>query len=143
LSSTARPFGVKALTLLQVLLGILTLLGGVVLLSVGLVLPEMFPHVRFFGRSLALGFALLVLALIDFILAYGLWKGKRWAWVATLVFGVLGIVLAVLSLSTGPRVGEFVSLILNLLILYYLIQPRVQAYFGRGPSAANRPKASN
>ena len=112
------------------------------LLSVGLVLPAMFPHVRFFGRSLVFGLALVLLALIDFVLAYGLWKGKRWAWIAALGFAIIGIVLAVLSLSTAPRIGEFVSLVLNLLILYFLIQPRVQAYFGRGPSAVDRPKTS-
>jgi len=111
-------------------------------LSVRFVLPAMFPHVRFFGRSLVFGLALLLLALIDFILAYGLWKGKSWAWITALAFAVLGIVLAILSLSTAPRIGEFVSLILNLLILYFLIQPRVQTYFGRGPSAGNRPKTS-
>ena len=111
-------------------------------MSVRFVLPAMFPHVRFFGRSLVFGLALLLLALIDFILAYGLWKGKSWAWITALAFAVLGIVLAILSLSTAPRIGEFVSLILNLLILYFLIQPRVQTYFGRGPSAGNRPKTS-
>jgi hypothetical protein len=86
LSSSTRPSGVKILATLQILLGVLIVLGGILLLSVGLMLPEAFPHVRFFfGRSAYLGFILIFLALIDFILAYGLWVGKRWAWTGTLV----------------------------------------------------------
>jgi hypothetical protein len=128
-----RPFGVTLLTALQILLGILVLLGGVAQLFVGFVLPEMFPHVRFFApRSILSGLGLIALALIDFILAFGLWHGKKWAWVASLIFAVIGIGFSVFSLFIRPRVGEFVSLILDLVILYYLMQPRVQSFFGRG-----------
>ncbi len=134
-SSSPRPLAITAIVLLQVLLGVLVFLGGMVLLSVGMFLPDTFLHVRFFGRGVAFGLALLVLSMIDFILAYGLWSGRHWAWIGTLGFSILGIVLAILSLSTGPRVAEFVSLVLNLVILYYLIQPRIHRYFGRGASS--------
>lgn len=135
-----RPFGVKLPAGLEIILGSLVFLGGIVQLFVGFVLPEMFPHVRFFmPRSTISGLALIGLALVDFVLAFGLWKGKGWAWVASLLFAVLGIGFSVFSLFLRPRVGEFVSLILNLVILYYLMQPRVQSYFGRGTIPASKP----
>jgi uncharacterized membrane protein (DUF2068 family) len=118
---------------LQILLGILELLGGVALAVATFVLPEIFPHVRFFAsRSIFSGLGLVTFALVDFILAYGLWKGKGWAWVGSLIFAVIGLVFSALSLFMRARVGEGVSLILDLIILYYLMQPRVQSYFGKG-----------
>ncbi len=118
---------------LHILLGILLLLGGFALTVIGFGLPEMFPHVRWFAvRSVVVGIALVVFALIDFVLAYGLWNGKGWAWFAALVFALLGIVFSVFSLFLRPGMGELIWLIIDLLIVYYLMQPRVQAYFGRG-----------
>lgn len=136
MSPTARPFGVTLLAALQILLGILELLGGAALAVVTFVLPEMFPHVRFFAsRSMFSGLGLVAFALVDFILAYGLWKGKGWAWVGSLIFAVIGLVFSALSLFMRPRLGEGVSLILDLVILYYLMQPRVQSYFGKGKAS--------
>jgi hypothetical protein len=129
------------LAVLHVILGILPLLGGFVLMVVGFVLPEMFPYVRFAIRSATLGVGLVAFALMDFLLAYGLWRGKGWAWSVSLVFAVLGIILSVFALFVRPEVGELLSLIIDLVIVYYLIQPRVQAFFGRGtvPSPVQPP----
>lgn len=132
MSNLGRPIGVTILAILQTLLGILTLLGGIAIASVGFVLPEIIPHVRWFAfRSLIFGLGLLVFALVDFILAYGLWEGKGWAWVGSLLFVLIGIVLSVFSLFVNPRIGELVSLIIDLVIVYYLMQPRVHTYFRR------------
>jgi hypothetical protein len=132
-----RLVGVTILAILQTLLGILTLLGGIAMASVGFVLPEIIPHVRWFAfRSLIFGLGLVVFAFIDFILAYGLWNGKGWAWNGSLVFALIGIVFSVFSLFVNPRIGELVSLIIDLVIVYYLMQPRVHAYFGRGRISA-------
>ena len=118
------------LTSLQVLLGVLFLLGVFSLTVIRLSLPEVVPHVRLFPvRLFVVVAALLVLAAIEFVLAFGLWSGMSWAWWGSLAFAVLGIVFYVLSLFLRPSVGEIASLILDLLVLYYLMQPRVQAYF--------------
>jgi len=98
------------------------------MLAVSFVIPEMFPHIRFAVRSATLGIALVILAVIDFILAYGLWTGRRWAWIASLAFAVLGIVITVLSLFGRPGLGAIFALILYLLVIYYLMQPRVHAF---------------
>ena len=135
MTTSERPYGVTLLSALHILLGVLLLLGGLALLTVEFVLPEMFPHFRWFAmRSTTIGIGLLVFALIDFVLAYGLWSGRGWAWTVSLIFAVIGIVISVLSLFVRPGFGELLSLILYLVIIYYLMQPRVQAVFGRGPS---------
>lgn len=137
---TTRPFGITLLVLLQILLGILELLGAFVVAFVSFVVPEMFPHVRFFAPFSGLG--LVVFAFVEFLLAYGLWTGKGWAWIGSLIFAVIGLVFSTLTLFMRARVGEAIALVLNLVIIYYLMQPRVQSYFGKEklPVAASTTK---
>lgn len=132
-----RPAGVTLLAVLEGFLGILLFLGFIALTVVSFGLPELFPHMRLIipVRLFVVAIILLVLALVEFLLAYGLWSGMRWAWVASLVFALLGIVFAIFSLFLRPGIGEITSLIVNLLIVYYLMQPRIQSYFGKGSPA--------
>jgi uncharacterized membrane protein (DUF2068 family) len=112
------------------------LLGVFALTVVGLSLQEVVPHIRLFPvRLIAVVIVLFIFAAIEFVLAFGVWNGMGWAWWASLVFAVLGIVFFVLSIFLRPGFGEIVSLIIDLLALYCLMQPRVQAYFGKGPAA--------
>lgn len=133
MSHTTRPFGITLLAVLQIILGILELLGAFVVAFVSFVLPEVFPHVRFFApRSPFSGLGLVVFAFVEFILAYGLWEGKGWAWIGSLILAVISLVFSAFTLFMRPRVGEVIALVLNLVIMYYLMQPRVQSYFGKG-----------
>lgn len=136
MATAERPVGVAVLSVLHVLLGILLLLGGFALMIVGFVVPEVLPHFRFPIRMTVIAVALLAFALIDFVLAYALWIGRRWAWVVSLIFAVVGIIFSVFSLFLRPGIGETVSLVTDLVIVYYLMQPRVGAYFGRGRALA-------
>ena len=130
---TTRPFGVTLLAVLQIILGILELLGALAVAFVSIVLPEMFPRMRLFApRSTGSGLVLVVFAFVEFILAYGLWKGKGWAWIGSLIFAVIVLVFSALTLFMRPRVGGVIAVVLNLVIMYYLMQPRVQSYFGKG-----------
>lgn len=132
-----RPFGVTLLATLEVILGVLVLLGGLTIVIEGFILSDMLPHVRWFPtRITGVGVALLVFAMIDFALAVGLWVGKRWAWIAGLVCAALGIILGILSLFLRPGVGELIALVLDLVIIYYLMQPNVQAYYPKGLKVA-------
>jgi hypothetical protein len=136
LSVRQRPGGVSVLAILQVLLGILFFLGALALTVVGFGLPEVFPHVRFFPvRLFVVAIVLFGLGAIEVVLAVGVWRGIGWAWGISLAFAVLGVVFFVFSLFLRPGLGEIVALIIDLLVLYYLMQPRVQAYFGKGAAA--------
>ena len=138
MSTRERPTGVTLLGVLQGFLGILLLLGFIALTIVSFGLPELFPHMRllFPVRLFVVAVILLVLALVEFMLAYGLWSGMSWTWVASLAFALLGIVFAIFSLFLRPGIGEIISLLVNLLIVYYLMQPRIHSYFGKGSSGS-------
>ena len=130
---TTHPFSIKLLTVLEIILGILELLGALAVAVASFALPEMFPRVRLLApRSMFSGLVLFVFAFVEFILAYGVWKGKGWAWIGSLIFAVIGVVFSAFTLFMRPRLGEVIALVLNLVIMYYLMQPGVQGYFGKG-----------
>ena len=120
--------------MLHILLGVLLGFGGLTLPAVRFFLSETFPHARWFTSSvpLAIGITLVAFALIDFTLAYGLWVGRRWAWIVALTFAVLGIIITVPSFFVRPGFGGIIALITYLLVIYQLMQPRVQIFFGSG-----------
>jgi uncharacterized membrane protein (DUF2068 family) len=64
------------------------------------------------------------------ILAFGLLKGKTWAWGITIALMFIGIPLGVMSIISENMQG-IISLIINPVVLYYLFKPQVKTYFGR------------
>jgi hypothetical protein len=73
----------------------------------------------------------IALGIFSFIVAYGLWKGKGWAWTLTVVLAIISIALNAVSIATGNP-GGIVSIIISGVILYYVYRPHVKAYFGKG-----------
>jgi hypothetical protein len=70
-------------------------------------------------------------------MSYGLLKGKPWAWNTTITLSVIGIALGTSSIITG-NVGAILSIIINVIVLYYLYRPYVKVYFGKvAPSSAS------
>ena len=131
-----RPFGVTILAALETLLGILFLLGVLALVVARFRLSDVIPQVRLFPVRFSVVMILLfMLGAIDFVLAYGLWNGSSWAWKISLIFAVVGIALFIFSIFLRPGIGEITSLIINVLALYYLMHPRVQAYYRKDSAA--------
>ena len=136
MSARQRPNDVVLLVLLEILLGILFVFGVFALTALGFSLPTVVPHVRIFPlRLFTVTIILLLFAGVEFVLAYGVWSGKGWAWTGSLAWTVLGIVFFIFSLFLRPSFGEIAALIIDLLLLYYLMQPRVQSYFGKAAAA--------
>jgi lysylphosphatidylglycerol synthetase-like protein (DUF2156 family) len=142
LHATTRPLGVTLLAILKTLLGILELLGAATVAFANFVLPDISPRLRFLSpRSAFSGLGLVVLALAEFILAYGLWRGMGWAWVGSLILAVIGLVFSAFTLFMRPRVGEIIALLLNAVVTYYLITASVQSFFGKGKHAIVAPSS--
>jgi hypothetical protein len=95
------------------------------------------------GGILAVGGILIAIGIISFVVAYGLLKGRPWAWTLTVILSIISIVLNAISIATG-NIASIVSLIISGIILYYLYRPHVKAYFGKvaspsGSSSAAQP----
>ncbi|MCJ7634480.1 DUF2127 domain-containing protein [Candidatus Bathyarchaeota archaeon] len=146
----ARPLGVTILVILETLVSLFTLVGGAALMAVAAILaaggpgviPEQdlqrtlrdipwasgFTGVRLVALTTtflaALGAIILVLAILGFVMAWGLWTGKRWARIITMVLSTLSIVTGLFSLP-----GNIVSILINATLIYYLTRPVVIDYY--------------
>jgi lysylphosphatidylglycerol synthetase-like protein (DUF2156 family) len=94
------------------------------------------------GGILAIGGILIATGILSFVVAYGLLKGRRWAWTLTVILSIISIVLAAISIAAGS-IPSIISIIISGIILYYLYRPHVKAYFGKtvsasGPSSAGQ-----
>jgi len=139
-----RPLGVTILAILEAIEGVIYLAGilliGIFFEMITTFMPETMPRMIGFFKGflgmivLVIAIILLILGLISFLLAYGLWTGKGWAWTLTFIFSIIGILLGLVSLPSG-----IISILINVLILYYLTRPHVKAFFGKAPPPVPPP----
>ncbi len=117
-----RPTGITILAILEVLGGLALLLGGAGLAFLG----------TFVGSGLAagLGGVLFILGVLSFVVAYGLWNGRPWAWTVALALSVINIITSGVSIASGIT-SSIVGLVISLIIIYYLTRPHVRVYFGK------------
>jgi hypothetical protein len=84
------------------------------------------------GFGIALGAAFVPLAIVSFIVASGLLKGRRWAWTAALVLSIISIVWYAFTVVIIPsNGGRTLGVIIGALTIYCLYRPHVKAYFGK------------
>lgn len=125
-----RPTGVAILAILHMIGGVLVFLLGILIIFVFGVAALTFGAGNYGGLvgviGGAVGGVLLIIGMIGLGLGYGLWKGKSWAWTATLIFSILGMLGGLLVLPYGV-----VGLLIEVAILYYLTRPHVRQYFGK------------
>lgn len=112
-----RPFGVTIIAVLAVLGGI----GSILLVFIVLIIPIL---------GIILGGIFVIIGLSYFVVAYGLWDGRSWAWILTVLISALGIVVGLVSIIIGTG-GSILYIIVNAIIIYYLFKPDVKAYFGK------------
>ncbi|MEW5840185.1 hypothetical protein [Nitrososphaera sp.] len=151
-SSQSRPTGVTIIAILNIIGGIIMLVGGISALTAGAVLPMMggtlgqtgvpgtgTPELSNISTSLLGGGAIVVgavmigLAIFSFVVAWGLLKGRGWAWTATVVLAVISIVMNAISLVAGNW-AAIISIIISGVIIYYMYRPHVKAFFGKSLS---------
>jgi hypothetical protein len=93
------------------------------------------------GLGIAFGAVLVAIAIVSFVVAYGLLKGKRWAWTVAIILSIISIVWNAITLVTAANYGGIISIIISGIILYYLYRPHVKAYFGKAARTDASPAA--
>jgi hypothetical protein len=111
-TSKHRPLGVTIIAILNLIVGIIGIAVGIPLLIVGV------------------GIVLIVIGIASIVMAYGLWKGKGWAWIITLILSGIGIISGIVSIARG-QYGAVAEIIIYAVIIYYLYRPNVKAFFGK------------
>lgn len=113
-----RPMGVTIIALLAILGGIAFLVSG---LGTLILIPLM---------GIFIGSGLFILGLAYFLMAYGLWNAKNWAWTLTLILSGIGIIVGIGSIIVG-NLGSIFHIIINAIVIYYLYRPNVKAFFNK------------
>jgi len=129
-----RPIGITILVILQIVAGIFDFLIAALLVIVYAL------AFSFFGMTVsALGIfviplvvVFLILGIFSFILAFGLWTGKHWAWVSTVVLSIIGLALGIIGTIFGNYLG-IVLIVLYVVMLGYLSTSGVRTFFGQVP----------
>jgi hypothetical protein len=106
-------------------IAILTVIGGLGFLGSGALIFALIPLL-----GIIIGGVLVMIGIAYFVMAYGLWNGRRWAWKLTLILSGIGIIVGIGSIVVG-NVGSLFHTIINAVVIYYLYRPNVKDYFGR------------
>jgi lysylphosphatidylglycerol synthetase-like protein (DUF2156 family) len=78
----------------------------------------------------------IITGLVNVVVGYGLWKGKKWAWWIALIFGVIGLIYVLYSLLLQLSATELISFIIDLIIIYALLRKDSKAFFAPATAAA-------
>jgi hypothetical protein len=118
----SHPAGVTIIVILNIIMGILMLLGGIAFVAAGIILSSLpssaledeslaadysviddlseIPPPLIVGGPIAIGSVMIAIGIVSFIVAYGLLKGMGWAWTVTVVLSIISIVLSVIAIAT-------------------------------------------
>jgi uncharacterized membrane protein (DUF2068 family) len=150
MNQKSRPSGISVISVLEGVVSFFLLFGGFAFLAVSSFLTaggwtqipeedllsalEQMPWAASFiglpvfaitsALLLVIGITFIVLAGLGFIMTWGLWNGKNWARVITIILSGISVVFSLFSLP-----GSLLSIIINLTILYYLMQPYIKEYY--------------
>ena len=129
MSNGSRPLGVTIIGALYLLVGILTLLGGIGLFGVSTLAGVA-------GMGAIAGVPLFIVGVIDILIGWGCFKGWDWVWTVAVIFVFINILLAIYNWwvaghTMGGLFGTFLGLLIPLFILWYLYRENVKQWFGK------------
>ncbi len=145
----ARPIGITVLSILAGILGVIMVMGGVLVAALANVITEFIEANAstlglasmgidlgaFFSAALmAVAAIALIFGALHLVVAYGFWTGAGWSRWLAIVLSILGILGGIIALP-----GGIVSIVIYGVIIWYLMQPYVKAFFGQGPVSAPPP----
>lgn len=134
-----RPVGITIIVILYLILGTLSLLWSGLVFGVG-GMTSMFGSlfgaeaISSFGSSnVWSGTFGIITAVIQIVVAIGLFTLKRWAWYLALIALALTVIQGIIGLFGGgffAFVCGGIGLIIPVIILIYLLRPHIREIFG-------------
>jgi lysylphosphatidylglycerol synthetase-like protein (DUF2156 family) len=130
---TSRPLGVTIISILMIISGIVSIVSGLIGVVGALSLSTISPQSDVATLSIGLmgvSIFIIILGVATLAIAWGLLKGKRWAWIITVIISIISILLSIIGIAMGGYY-QVITLILYGVILYYLYKTDVKTYFGK------------
>ena len=129
----SRPVGITILAVLEILIGIVGLLGSLVIIGFSALFSTLPTVGSLIGAvGLIIGGVVLFFSLIWLATGVGFLHGRGWSWTLGMIFSILSLLGAIGALTIGLITGGVGGLIFWGLILYYLTRTHVKAFFGKG-----------
>lgn len=133
-AGVARPTGIAILAILEVVGGVLGLVAAKALFDYA-DLRNYWYGAGSGGAAQFIGLCSAAGAVAAFVLAWGLWSIRPWAWLLGCILSAVSAGFALLSLTGG---GDVASAAINIgvdaAVLYYLNTNQIRAIFGHPPS---------
>ena len=123
----SRPILISLIAILYFLSGLLLLAAGV-MLAIGAAVIDL-SDLDLGLTGMVGGAVFAVIGIIALIIAGGLWNGWRIMWYLGMIFSVVAILASIIALLTtgGFSIG---TLVINLIIVFYLTRDGVKEFFG-------------
>ena len=119
-----RPLLISIIAILYFISGILCLLSGI-LLALGMTSVSG----DFTVSATVLGAGGVIIGIIMLVIAGGFWNGWRIMWYLGVIFTGIGIIAGIMAIL-AMQISAVISLVIYILILYYLFRPKVKEFFG-------------
>lgn len=120
-----RPTGVTILSVLAFIVGIFGALGGLLVVAAGTAAAAYGFGIEG-GLAVVIGALVLIVGLLWLAVGWGLWNINKWGYQLAMILAIIGIILAL----PGIAGAGIVTIIINGIIIYYLIQPEIKDVFG-------------
>jgi hypothetical protein len=131
-ANRVRPTGVTILAVLAAIGGVLGLLGGLLALGLTGAVAAGTGNGGLAGLVGIVGILALLQGVLALAFAYGAWTLKPWAWTLGIVAFGISLALSILNIVSGGDISsQAVSIVIGIVILYYLFTPAVKQAFGR------------
>jgi len=117
-----RPLGVT-------ILGVLWIIGGLFAIIGGILGGAVMSVAGLGGLGAIIGVIAFIVGIVYILLGVGCFKAWPWVWIVGVIFSAISILIGIVSLFTTGA-GALIEIIIAAIILYYLFQPQVKAYFG-------------
>ena len=127
-----RLTGVTVVAVLNGIMSILFLLGGLILMVaaplIGAFMPVGMPSGAAAIAAIIgiVGIVVLIFGALGIVVTWGMWSGKSWAWWLTTIFSVIGALGGLFSMPAG-----IAALVIYGAIIYYFTRPHVKEFYGQ------------
>ena len=121
-----RPTGVTILGILHAIGGAFAIVG--VLMGITLMTVGAFQDAFMVGAGGFLVVLAGVLAAVNFGIAGALFSGRAWGRMIVIILAIISLIIGIITIVSGDA-SSIISIILNVIILWYLRRPHVKAYF--------------